>query len=357
MRLYALGSNGSGQLGVGDTEDVATPRLCLFPRGTELPGRPLKIVAGGNHTLLLLDDGTVYHAGSVTDGRVDSESPLLKISTFEKTYISVLGDKVAKCSAFWEGSVFVTAENEVYTSGLGLKGETGVEGVSASLGLRMLQGFPPNHSEDWSRVIDIASGVDHTVVVLANGNVWGWGNGRKGQLDLPKGFVWAPRRFQHLQSPVLRAVCGREFTLLVGNDGRCEVLGSNKNNIKIDTPATITDWKDMGASWSSLFVLNDSGNMQSWGRNDHGQLAPPGTLDVERVAVGSEHVVALTKSCKVISWGWGEHGNCGSDTDESGDVKGKFNEISLKQDESPQKVLGVGAGCATSFFWTESPNT
>ena len=354
MQLYAFGSNGSGQLGIGNTNDVSTPQLCLFPDDTELPGRPLKIVAGGNHTLLLLDNGTVYYAGSPRDGRVNPGSPLPSISTFRKAYISILGDKVINCSAFWEGSVFVNAENQVFTAGLGSKGERGIGGISVSPGLQMLENFPPNHSQGSSKIVDVASGVHHTVVVLADGDVWGWGNGRKGQLAQPEEFVWVPRRFWDLEFPVIRAVCGREFTLLIGNGGRCTILGSKKHAIKPQTPSAIPQWADISASWGSLFVLKSSGRIESWGRNDHGQLTPPGITEIQQIAAGSEHVVALTKENKVISWGWGEHGNCGSNTDADGDVKGKCNEIFTDQVECHRKVLGIGAGCATSFFWTET---
>ncbi len=354
MQLYAFGSNGSGQLGIGSTNDVSTPQLCLFPDDTKLPSRPLKIVAGGNHTLLLLENGTVYYAGSPRDGQVNPGSHLCSTSTFRKAYISILGDKVMNCSAFWEGSVFVNAENQIFTAGLGSKGERGIGGISASLGLQMLKNFPPHHPQDRSKIIDVASGVDHTVVVLADGDVWGWGNGRKGQLDQPEEFVWEPRRFSYLEFPVIRAVCGREFTLLIGNGGRCTVLGSNKHAIKSQKPSAVCEWEDISASWGSLFVLKSSGRIESWGRNDHGQLTPPGLPAIQQIAAGSEHVVALTKENKVISWGWGEHGNCGSNTDENGDVKGYWNEVSFNQAECHQEVLGIGAGCATSFFWTET---
>ena len=354
MQLYAFGSNGSGQLGIGNTNDVSTPQLCLFQGHTELPGRPLKIVAGGNHTLLLLDNGTVYYAGALRDGQLNSGAVLPTASTFRKAYISEPGDKVMTCSAFWEGSVFVTAENQVFTAGIGSKGECGIGGLSSPPGLQMLEDFPPNYSQERSKIVDVASGVDHTVVVLADGDVWGWGNGRKGQLAQPAEFVWVPRRLRDLEFPIIRAVCGREFTLLIGDGGRCTILGSNKHAIKSQAPAAIPEWADISASWGSLFVLRSSGSIKSWGRNDHGQLTPPGLPDIQQIAAGSEHVVALTKEHMVISWGWGEHGNCGSNTDGNGDVKGKWNKILLDQAEIHQNVLGIGAGCASSFFWTET---
>lgn len=203
--------------------------------------------------------------------------------------------------------------------------------------------------------MDLASGLDHSVLALTNGQVFGWGNGRKGQLGEPAEVVWRPREIRNLKFPVVRVVCGREFTYLVGREGRHAILGSGKYNVKAQENATIPDFppKDIGSSWGSIYVLDTFGRLNSWGRNDHGQLGPPDLPDIKQIAAGSEHVVALTKetstqNSKVISWGWGEHGNCGAELDENGDVtRGKWNEIPTQH-----PALGVGAGCATSFFWT-----
>lgn len=353
MILYAFGSNGSGQLGIGNTVDQSKPQRCWLD--SELPGAPITIVAGGNHTLVLCDDGTVYSAGSLRDEMPLSDSSLSSIPIFKKTYVSALGNRVKLCSAFWNGSIFVNSEDQVYTAGFGSKGERGTGATTASIALQMLPNFPP--IIQWSKIVDVACGVDHAVVVLQDGTVYGWGNGRKGQLGYPEQIVRTPRRFADVGFKVVRAVCGRELTYLVGepSNGQHKILGPNKWKIQSQAPAYVPNWKDVGASWGSIFVLEESGKIWSWGRNDHGQLAPKGLPHIEMIAVGSEHVIALTKEGKVISWGWGEHGNCGPGADENGDVKGKWNDV-LNQDlDCSKRVIGVGAGCATSFLWAEDP--
>lgn len=349
MRLYAFGSNGSGQLGIGSTYDTNIPKVCPLP--DHLPSVPKSIVAGGNHTLLLFNDGTVFYSGSSRDGSVQSEFAPSATHTFQRAYISTLTKDVKLCSAWWDGSVFVDTSDSVYTAGPGSKGEQGTKGPPNSFGLQKLQKFPPTETQQIGTIVDVNSGVDHTVVVLADGTVWGWGNGRKGQLTGSRATAWSPRRFEQSKQSVARAVCGRDFTFLMYKNGTHEVLDTNKWGLQEDAPEPTSDWKDVSASWGSIFILKEDGKVESWGRNDHGQLAPPGLPDIEQLAVGSEHVVALTKGGRVVSWGWGEHGNCGVDTDENGDVKGKWNEIPVDQSDI---VLGVGAGCATSFFWTKT---
>ena len=350
MPLYAFGSNGSGQLGIGSTDDTSTPKICPLP--DPLPGKPTKIVAGGNHTLLLLDNGKVYYSGVQRDGAVIT-SPLPPPSTvFEEAYISKnVGRKVKFLAAWWEGSTFVDVDGYVFTAGFGSKGEQGTGRTCDFAGLQALHTFSNDKGHERVKIMDLASGIDRTVTITSEGTVWGWGNGRKGQLDFPHEIVWEPRKFESPGYPVARVFCGREFTFLMNKDGTYKILGTDKWQLQKDAAAKISDWKEVGVAWGSIFVLKKDGSTVSWGRDDHGQLAPPGLPSIEQIAVGSEHVVALTEDGKIISWGWGEHGNCGTQIDANGDVKGTWNEIPV---DSGEKVVGIGAGCATSFFWTET---
>ena len=344
--LYAFGSNGAGQLGIRNEEDVSSPQACSFNGENSALGEIRQIVAGGNHTLVLFESGDLYFAGSNVDGRAGRAHLGRKVDRFHRADLG--SSRVKMCSAVWEASVIVTTEEKVYTCGTGFKGELGTGQMAASEP-HSLPGFPPAGES----IIDVASGVSHTVVVLANGDVWGWGNGRKGQLGEPAAIVHIPRKIQGLNFSVVRAVCGSEFTYLVGDPqkGHHAVFGHNKWNLKSGAPPDVLHWNSIGASWGSIFVLKVSGKLESWGRNDHGQLAPPELPRIVKVAVGSEHVLALTVDMKVVCWGWGEHGNCGPDTNESHDVDGQWNEIATPPGNMSIS-RGLAAGCATSFAWT-----
>ena len=64
--VYSLGSNGSGQLGIGHEEDVSVPKPVYFADSP--PASIRAIAAGGNHTLILSDAGELYWAGDPTSG-------------------------------------------------------------------------------------------------------------------------------------------------------------------------------------------------------------------------------------------------------------------------------------------------
>lgn len=344
--LYAFGSNGSGQLAISGKHDAHSPTKCLFDTQDEITEPPLQIAAGGNHTLILFTSGAIDSAGSNLDGRAGHSSQESK-GKFQRINLAPSNPRVKLCAGLWEASVVVTTTNDVYTFGNGPRGELGT-GIITSLQPQKIPDFPPAGII----VTDLASCVDHTVVVLSNGDVYGWGNGRKGQLGEPAEILWAPRKIESLNFKVARAVCGKEFTYLVGDpsQGHHAILGTNKWSVRSNAPAENLDWQDIGASWGSIFVLK-CGKIESWGRNDHGQLAPKNLPDVKFMAVGSEHVLALTKLSKAVSWGWGEHGNCGPETDQKGDVKDGWHEISVNLPNETTGAQFIAAGCATSFVW------
>ncbi len=266
-------------------------------------------------------------------------------------------DRFLFCSATWEASVFVDGEHRVYSMGTGHKGELGQgEDVTSLTTPTQIMDFPPLHLQ----IVDLASSMSHTVAVLSDGDVYGWGHGRKGQLGEPAQTVWAPRRiavpFHAVPFHAVRVCCGREFTFIVGDadEGECIVLGSDKWRVRSDAPSHVRGWKDIGATWGGIYVLFADGSVRSWGRKDHGQLAPEGLPPLRTMATGSEHVLATTQDHKLIAWGWGEHGNCGPETDEDGDVKGRWSEIEIYGEPSmtlAASVTAIGAGCATSFVW------
>lgn len=397
MKIFAFGSNGSGQLALGHTEDVSTPTQCLFDETPATDDAIIHIAAGGNHTLLLTKSGCVYAAGYNTDGRCgprtsDSGENLLRFRRVVLTDAAT-GSRIDtfKCvSATWEGSILAASvrklvdsdvhEERVFVLGSNPKGELGLQLQSTSTpGDNAVQpgsyipDFPPHNTS----VIVLASGMGHTIAVLSNGDVYGWGGSRKGQLGetlKAQKIVWAPAKVTGIPFAAQSAVCGREFSVVCGDRGRGEfvVLGDKANRWGIlNVPASLrstgldgkfSEFSDVGASWHGVYIHAtsqssaelESAHIIAWGRNDRGQL-PPDTLPYPvKMAVGSEHVLVLMRDGAVASFGWGEHGNCGPDTDERGNIAGRYGLIPLKAVlTSGGRVIGLGAGCATSWLVAE----
>ncbi|KAL4897851.1 regulator of chromosome condensation 1/beta-lactamase-inhibitor protein II [Aspergillus ambiguus] len=325
MPLFGLGSNGSGQLGIGHVEDVSIPTRCDFdgPEPTfslstapgSLASNVVRIAAGGNHTLLLLPDGAVYSAGCNEDGRCGrspSSEPQARfcqvvIAEGETTY-----ESFQHVSATWEATFLVISAqrghddaiggDNIYVLGSGGKGELGLgEGyVRATTPVRM-SGFPPRDT----RIVSLTSGMGHTVAVLSNGEVYGWGAARKGQLgEAARGckIAWTPVKIDNAPFYVTDAACGREFTVLIGDKsaGEFAVLGSADNKWNIVTgcpaPGQLQGFDKIAASWHGIYVHQADMSVVAWGRNDRGQLPPAGLPKTTELAVGSEHVLGLVDS-------------------------------------------------------------
>jgi protein ATS1 len=273
--VYAIGSNGSGQLGIGHKEDVSVPKQVLFEDEKVDPVTQVK--AGGNHTLLL-SGNSLYCSGDPSSGACgltpDSTCP---DSQFYKARLntedSTANSPIEFCAASWEASIIVRKDKhghatKVSSFGIGNKGELGQgELLFRSSKAQVIKDFPPTGL----KVVDLAASVNHVVAVLDNGDVYGWGSGRKGQLGQPEGIVYLPRKVTDVEFKVVRAVCGREFTYLIDDpeSGKHAVLGSDKWAVRSAAPPAGPGWQDAGASWGSIFVLGKDGNLLSWGRDDH----------------------------------------------------------------------------------------
>lgn len=350
VKLLCMGSNGSGQLGLAHFDDMHSPTEVPFDTTSSSFA---KIATGGNHTLILLENGELYSVGQNVDGRClrEKRSDRLedydKQQKFERVYVDLNGvqhDRFRHVAATWEGSIAELFDGRVIVAGSGSKGELGLgKDVSVCQQPRRIPNFPPERTH----IVNLSASMGHVVAVLSDGQVYGWGTGRKGQLGDPALNYWEPRKITGVNFKARKAACGKDFTVIAGYDGELLVLGSDKWRTISDAPEKLPPWIDLQASWSSIFVLLQSGELISWGRNDHKQLYPPGFPPVRSIAIGSEHGLAMTTSGDIMTWGWGEHGNCGPIPD-SGEI-----DFTPRCISASKKPVFVGAGCATSWIVQE----
>lgn len=450
-RIFALGSNGSGQLGIAHRDDVSTPVECIFDDtenrqnaakdgGTvEMRRKVKRISCGGNHTLIMFNDGAVYAAGLNEDLRcgvccrpASTSSTALSreagneekgnngdgvLTRFKRVRLrlgttGVVIESFKHVCATWSTTCFVATipstdkggdeKSIVISLGTGDKGELGlgtglrttspgkntVENEIIDVDDYVLADFPPSNT----RVHAISGGMNHVVAVLSNGDVYGWGASRKGQLGNDSDIVqakavWAPVKIDvtGFSAVPSSTSCGREFTFIggykKGEKGKYmyTILGTDdKWNIISAAPSLETLQKssqsenryEVSTSWHGIY-LHDTreGSVIAWGRNDRGQLGvqDPSSPSreslirwesVARFMAGSEHAVALLSDNKtVVSCGWGEHGNCGPNTDERGNVKERLSQIQIPADvlrDEKAKIVRVGAGCATTWIVVSS---
>ena len=299
--------------------------------------------------MVLLEGGEVVAAGAIIEDGDVNTAPRRRFSPLLHDNGEIRSD-VSNVAATWAATITVHERRIIRSVGTGTFGELGLGAdVNTSNRFTTIEGFPPHDTE----IIDMAASMGHVAVVLSNGEVWGWGAGRKGQLGEPAQNIFSPRKIEGLSFAATRVICGKDFSCVFGqpHTGELCVLGPKRNDkfeIQAKAPLQCPHWTQIAASWGSVFVLGDDGKVKAWGRDDHGQLPPDSLPPVKSLAAGSEHCVVLTRDNRVLTWGWGEHGNCGHPTDAHGNVRGHGNSIELSQ-----SAIAVFAGCATTFVLAE----
>ncbi|KAF8555144.1 RCC1/BLIP-II [Imleria badia] len=211
----------------------------------------------------------------------------------------------------------------------------------------------------------------------------GWGASRHGQLG-ENGGVRVVARPARLpididEDPMVSCALGNQHTVVLHASGRISALGSNKQ-AQIPLLGSQMRMCGLGCTWNGTFMQRIDGDkyvLLSIGNNAQGQLGRGCTVEsastVDKAVVslpadramsgfvcGSEHVLAMMSSSSqegnsVVGWGWNEHGNMGLGS--LGNITIPTQLWPRKDTEAynkyPQRVIGIWAGCATSWLLVE----
>ena len=358
-QTLALGSNAAGQLGIGHQNDISIPEQCIFSSTAPLSNDETitSLQAGGNHTLLLTSSGRVFATGSRETLPVKAEGAA-ELNTFRLLDIKkVFGlpstSNITQIAASWDASYFVVDERVVYACGIGNKGELGL-GEEKPFAVTPEVVIDLGMYGDGSETIkDISAGMSHVVLVTSNGEIYGWGTSRKGELReaaKEKKIIWGPRKIG-IDFSARSAVAGRNFTFIQGTENQQALLG-NAKQLPSGELLELSAETEVTCGWSNLYAL-DAGELQAVGRNDRGQVPLIKLSQLKLFAAGSEHGVGCTVGGEVVTFGWGEHGNCGEPVDGKGNVAGRFNTIAITKNDD-EHVCFLAAGCATTFIAVKS---
>lgn len=198
--VLCWGLGDSGQLGVGDLTDEAPERGAPVPV-KELSGHVITAVACGfGHTLALADSGVAWSWGKGEHGQLGlgdvsfAASPQ-RIEGFDSPVSSFSCNRY-HCIAVTtgEGAVFAWGRGEYGQLGLGKR-----DGVRSPAHVHGLDGLGTTAT---------CCGWGHSVALVADGSVYSWGFGGKGQLghgDMTRHTV--PHRVEAL-SGVTHIACG-----------------------------------------------------------------------------------------------------------------------------------------------------
>jgi alpha-tubulin suppressor-like RCC1 family protein len=311
----AWGNNTAGQLGDGTHTG---PEICSKVPERSCSTTPVEVgklsgvaaVAGGqNHTLALLDNGTVMAWGANGSGQLGNAT-----TTNSDVPVAVKGlSEVSAIAAGYEYSLAMLKNGKVMAWG---------ENTAGQLGTGTKEGSDvPVEVKGLSEVSAIAAGAASSVALLKNGTVMAWGenlgNGTSEASDVPV------------------AVCA------VGEKAPCaKGLGGV-------TAIAASDFA------KSSFALSSGGTVVGWGDNNVGQLGNGTTTsstvpvavskvsEATAVAAGSAHALARLKNGTVMAWGENSRGQLGNGTNTGPETCGAIPTTACAK--TPVAVPGLSA--------------
>ncbi len=274
--VVAWGYNAYGQLGDGTTGEQDYPVAVVDGNNTPITG-VVTVAAGANHSLALLDDGTMLAwghngYGQLGDGTTGSKIHPVAVITEE-------GEPLNGIIAIAAGegvSMALRSDGTVWAWGTNTYGQLGdMTTVSHSYPSRVLD------ERGWALtgIIDIAAGFTHALGLHKNGGALSWGYNFYGQLG----------------------------------DGS---ITDRHHAVRVMTSSgeQVTDLADIVAGKWHTMALNSAGSVLAWGRNNSGQLGNGGVSDlnyptligldnIQAIDAGAEHTIAAAADQTVYGWG------------------------------------------------------
>ena len=313
------GNDYSGALGVG--------RQTFFFSPVPVQGLPgtlgiLKLSAGTNHTLALLEDGSVWAWGDNTYSQLGDGTSTLRPAPVRVTGLA----RVRDIAAGEFHSAAVTDDGNVWTWGYGAEGELGVVARITT---------PTPIRAGISGVSRISAGARHVLALKADGSVWAWGDNEFGQLGNGEGPDRAnPTQVEGLP-PASQVSGGGRHSLIVLVDGSVRAWGRNQfgqlgDGTRVDraTPVAVTGLSGVAeiAAGGGHSVARTGGIVWTWGdaglaaissANQSAPAAVGGLTGVTAIAAGGGRTFAVMADGSVWGWGQSSEGELGDGTSSS----------------------------------------
>jgi uncharacterized protein (TIGR03118 family) len=350
--VHAAGENIAAQLSLGaEGFDIPAPVPITLPDGFD--GEIVSVSAGLVHGSLLTAEGDLYTWGLGNFGRLghgDQENRTVA------TRVEALADETVVVATHGNGASYaITDTGALYAWGQNTNGQLGLGDLTNRLEPTQVDALASE------TIVAVATGTSHTLALTADGEVYAWGANRQGQLGSPDGLDASGAPLTRVTAPVKVAgppenvvsisastltsyaitADGRVFgwgegrygQLLQGSDNGDGTFDPASANVPVPVeltalPDNVVDVKG-GARWA--IALTADGDVYAWGPNDEG---PTGGLDgdqaaesdasfyptkiaaldaafIVEIATGPNHVMARASDGRVFSFGANSDGRLG----------------------------------------------
>jgi alpha-tubulin suppressor-like RCC1 family protein len=326
---YSISSVGSGDNGATFSCVVTDGcPLSVTSNATTLSVRSVKeAVTGDDHSLILLDDGTLWACGSNSAGQIgNGVNP-------GRTTPSSIASGVQSIAAGASRSFFIKNDGTLWGCGRNTQGELGINSTTNRL----------TPIQITTNISAVTTGLNHSLILESGGNHALNSSGNNGAGKLGQG-TWNDRdsSFKQVKIYVSNMAAGAFHTLVLDDNGALWACGSNgMGQFGLGTPdgddhyslVPVTDWTSgasrIAAGYGTSFVITTGGVVFACGDNGDGQLGdgstarkasfvsismPPGSGSVSKVVSGNSHSLFLNSAGVLFACGSNDHGQLGLGT-------------------------------------------
>eukprot|EP00941_MAST-03F_sp_MAST-3F-sp1_P002320 g2320.t1 len=171
--VYSWGNGADGRLGHKESMSRRAPKCIEVMRGRNVK----QISAGQSHSAAVSVDGYLYTWGLGRDGQLGHGDKYSRNKP--KCVFSFIGTKIDLVECGYNHTICVTSLGLLFSFGLGLFGALG-HGKLKSCKTPTLVSLP----EDAGECSMVSAGLQYTLAVMKNGDVYAWGHNSCGQLGI-----------------------------------------------------------------------------------------------------------------------------------------------------------------------------
>lgn len=334
QEVWSWGAGTEGQLGTEKLQDEHEPQLIRSLSTFD----PISFLScGGAHVIALTPGGRVLTWGRGTSGQLGHGEMVNSLEP--KPLESLGGFVITHVSAGWNHSGFVSENGCLFTCGDGSFGQLGHGDYDSRCSPEKVSCL------DSMPVQQIACGMRHSLALVKDDvgyRVYGFGSGKRGQLGISKDkvrLINIPQATLGLEDVIIVSIhADGDHSAALSDDGRLYTWGRGFSGAS-DTHVPQCVYTDLSFSqaalgWNHALLLTADADIFMLGSYGNGILISPDMENQEthrtknstgplsripgltgrkvlQIAAGAEHSALVSDDGKIMTWGWGEHGQLG----------------------------------------------